>query len=498
MHRFNLRLPTRADYLPAQDVAQVFKLLDSDGSGRLKGPEVETMFNTMCGCEVTVAHARERYNLRQFTRLVEETDAKYPQFKVSENLMKYLKENVGSLEPDGLCMENCEKLFGIMDKDGTGELSINEMLKMFKFMGVHKLAWFQTYQEFGTLTSAEELQQALKKMAAEHPQTDIDGTVVSFLATVAESEEKPDLDGAEEAEDPEEEAVGKKRALLVGINYIGTPNELGGCINDVRNQKAALIEHFGFEEENIMLLTEDQDDDEKRPTKAKIQEGFAWLFDGIEAGDELFFQYSGHGSQVPDASGTEQDGKNECICPVDCTDGPWPEYVILDNEIYNVFYEGLPDGVRCITVFDCCHSGTVADLQCTREISFGPSDGAEAHKGRYMDPPEDVASALGAVAPAERAVADPDATTPNKLLWTFSGCQDNQTSADAFIGGVRQGALTWSLLKALDDCSWHSSYIELLTAARNNLKGQYTQIPALSTTCEQNYNRWYLGEKPES
>ena len=34
-------------------------------------------------------------------------------------------------------------------------------------------------------------------------------------------------------------------------------------------------------------------------------------------------------------------------------------------------------------------------------------------------------------------------------LWVFSGCQDDQTSADAHVEGIYQGAFTWALLKAL-------------------------------------------------
>mmetsp|Transcript_31234 Transcript_31234/g.89544 ORF Transcript_31234/g.89544 Transcript_31234/m.89544 type:complete len:492 (+) Transcript_31234:81-1556(+) len=491
MNRLNLLLPTRAPYLSPQDVGQAFRLLDVDNSGRLNGVEVGNMFNTICGCEVNVVGGSEVYTLQQFRQVVEDTDAYYPRFHVAENLMKYLRESVEAIEPDGLCMENCERLFKIMDKDQTGELSIGEMIKMFKYMKMYKLAWFEAYQDYGTLTSPEELQTALKAMDTDHPEQDIDELVAAFLSQAAAEDGAPDLDSAEDEAEPEDEEVGSKKALLVGINYLGSANELGGCINDVRNQMAVLIERFGFAEENIMLLTEDQDDDDKRPTGAKIREGFRWLFDGLSPGDEIFFQYSGHGSQVPDKTGKEKDGKNECICPVDCMDGPWPEYVIVDNEIYETFYTGLPDGVKCICIFDCCHSGTMADLQCTREITFGDAD-----QSRYMDPPEDVAADLAALEPGERSVTDRGMTEPSKRLWTFSGCQDNQTSADANIDGVRQGALTWALIKALTDCSWHCSYFELLQAARKNLKGQYTQIPALSTTCEENYKRWYLEEKP--
>ena len=34
-----------------------------------------------------------------------------------------------------------------------------------------------------------------------------------------------------------------KRALLIGINYIGTKHELGGCINDINNIEKFIIDN---------------------------------------------------------------------------------------------------------------------------------------------------------------------------------------------------------------------------------------------------------------
>ncbi|CAE8692298.1 unnamed protein product [Polarella glacialis] len=486
MNRLQAKMPTRASFLSPSSMSQVFTLMDQDGSGLLNGDEVQTMFNTICGAEVQTDASGQSYSLPDFTQMVEYLDAQYPDMKVAVNLMQYLKENAGAVDPDPLSLDNCQKLFQVLDTDGTGHLDLNELFQMFTFMRIHIGQIVASFQEYGEVTSAEELQQLVKEMDQKFPQLEIDEKVVSFLGVSAAAGGKPDMSSAEAPAEVEEAEPTSKKALLVGINYLGQSSELGGCINDVRNQMQCLIEKFGFSEDNILLLTEDQDDDSKLPLKANIQEGFRWLFDGASEGDLLFFQYSGHGSQMTDTSGTEADGKNECLCPLDCGDGPWPEYVILDNEVYETFYEGLPDGVKCICVFDCCHSATISDLQCTREISFEPAIGS-----RWMEPPEEVAasSATGA-----RTVAAPGSGSPGgKMLWTFSGCQDNQTSADATIDGVRQGALTWGLLKALNELGGKARYDELLAATRRNLKDKYSQIPALSTSCEENLSRVYMG-----
>lgn len=47
---------------------------------------------------------------------------------------------------------------------------------------------------------------------------------------------------------------GTKRALLIGINYVGQQGQLSGCHNDVANIKKYLIEKEGFSESNIHVL----------------------------------------------------------------------------------------------------------------------------------------------------------------------------------------------------------------------------------------------------
>ena len=46
-----------------------------------------------------------------------------------------------------------------------------------------------------------------------------------------------------------------KRALLIGINYIGTANELAGCINDIANISNILINRCGYNQNDVTVLT---------------------------------------------------------------------------------------------------------------------------------------------------------------------------------------------------------------------------------------------------
>ena len=62
----------------------------------------------------------------------------------------------------------------------------------------------------------------------------------------------------------------------------------------------------------------------------------------------------------------------------------------------------------------------------------------------------------------------------------FSGCRDNQTSADAYIGGTYNGAFTYYFCKHLRDAQGAISRTELLKRLRASLKHEgYDQVPQL-------------------
>jgi hypothetical protein len=264
---------------------------------------------------------------------------------------------------------------------------------------------------------------------------------------------------------------------------------------------------FGFPQDNVKLLTEDQNDSSKLPTCANIRRGLRWLLEGVQAGDQIFFAYSGHGAQVADASSEEDDGQDECLCPLDCVaPGGWPKNLIIDDELNDLFSNQLPEGVNCLCIYDCCHSGSMEDLSCTLELrtdTSGPKADSGGHrdiKGRYMSPPEHAQRDLAALREKQqtqdakpRKLAESTGGGGMKKLMVVSGCQDNQTSADATINGKRQGALTWALMKALMEHDYKMSYDDLLVAVRTNLRsGGYTQTAAMSSTCESNFAGPYL------
>lgn len=89
---------------------------------------------------------------------------------------------------------------------------------------------------------------------------------------------------------------GRRKALLIGINYFGQRGQLRGCINDVKNMSTYLNEFFGYKREDMVTLTDDQQNPMSQPTKANILRAMHWLVKDARPNDSLFFHYSGRQS----------------------------------------------------------------------------------------------------------------------------------------------------------------------------------------------------------
>lgn len=232
-------------------------------------------------------------------------------------------------------------------------------------------------------------------------------------------------------------SIAKKTALLIGCNYLNTPNELHGCINDVNNVKRRLLEK-GF---SVTTVTDYTD---KKPTKDVILEEFKNLLTSSTSGDLLFFMYSGHGSNMADRNSDEVDGMDELLVSSDLN-------VIVDDELKSLLNQFLPKNVTLFAMFDSCFSGTILDLKY--QFLNG------ANYDQYIENPKNI-------------------ETPG-TVYMISGCTDKQTSSDAYINRQSQGAMTWALLESLKSPTWRS----LIKNMRDVLKKSgFVQIPQFASS----------------
>lgn len=248
--------------------------------------------------------------------------------------------------------------------------------------------------------------------------------------------------------------LNRRRAVLIGVNYYGTQAELRGCVNDVHNMQKLLTETFRWDPSNIRCLTDDSGQHSNSfPSRRNIEEALRWLTDGVQPGDSLLVHFSGHGAQEEDPNGYEEDGMHETFCPVDFQSAG----MMTDDLINDLIVKPLPEGARLTAVMDCCHSGTGMDLPYQ-------------HTGRTW-----------------KEETNPYHTVGDVQL--FSGCEDDDTSADCSGHGKAGGAMTTALCDVLRSDS-SPSYPELMQRLSRVVKERgFSQRPQLTSSQAFDFDR---------
>ncbi len=241
-----------------------------------------------------------------------------------------------------------------------------------------------------------------------------------------------------------------KQAVLFGLNYTNTENELAGCINDVIDVSEYLI-NYGFSQENIKILT-----DISNPNDVTSKGICNNLIQIVEDSwsknlDFVWIHYSGHGSYLQCLEGDELDGRDECIVPLDYeTNG-----FITDDLIYELLYKFNPK-TRVVMFFDCCHSGTICDL-------------------KYHYVKEHI-----------RQIENNKPICPAKIL-CISGCDDTQTSADTtglLVVNRSAGAMTaitLDILKKFPETKYNIFLLKEFITQKLKKKG-FTQVPQITSS----------------
>lgn len=248
---------------------------------------------------------------------------------------------------------------------------------------------------------------------------------------------------------------------MVGINYVSTPWQLAGCINDVTNMQTQLQTFFPSCKD-YRLIT---DNTATKPTKANILAAISWLTTGLVPGQNVYFHYSGHGGRVRDTNGDEVSGLDSCIYPIA---GGRLE-TITDDELRAALASKIPAGCKCFVVLDACHSGTAVDL---RYLWQAPAAGSLTYTEdkKYIK-------------------------TDGEVLF-LSGCRDTQVAMDTVdMSGRPAGALTMALLATWRTYGAGIKLKYLLWDVRKFLRDYgYSQIPELSSGAFMDMNAvWSLG-----
>tara|TARA_B100000683_G_scaffold249442_1_gene263575 strand:- start:6 stop:746 length:741 start_codon:yes stop_codon:yes gene_type:complete len=143
-----------------------------------------------------------------------------------------------------------------------------------------------------------------------------------------------------------------KAALLFGLTYPGTNSHLPGCDKDAYDM-AEFLKTKDYHKIRVCTSASETS------AQYMIRKIFKVAIDSWRSNyKEVCIYFSGHGSNMPDYSRDEKDGKDECLIPTDYQRAG----VISDDLLKRVFSYFHPN-TNVIFIVDACHSGSMCDLK---------------------------------------------------------------------------------------------------------------------------------------
>lgn len=233
-----------------------------------------------------------------------------------------------------------------------------------------------------------------------------------------------------------------KRALLVGINKYKSVPGLQGSVNDIETMREILISRWGFMPRNITVLTDEA------ATHDRILSALTDLVQVSGPEDTMYFHYSGHGSQVQDLNGDEDDGLDETLVPQDGRSGGVRD--IVDDELDEIFSKLRTTHV--LVVLDSCHSGTA-----TRSFDI-----------RARSVPQDMRVDLyktGVTGVAKRGISE----VKTARFVAMGAAADNEEALDGPVEGTYHGFFTYALARALTTSSTDATPRQIFAAVSREL-----------------------------
>jgi hypothetical protein len=281
-------------------------------------------------------------------------------------------------------------------------------------------------------------------------------------------------------------ATPRKLALLVGAWDYGrgefltlkSEGRTPGPLEDVGALRRVLVGRFGFRDEDVKVLTSREE-----TTRASIVETFKSFLVGRAApGDVVYFHYSGHGSQLPDADTfdvrrrlvnknpvvDEPDGLDETLVPTDY--GANGANEIRDDEVNSLvasLMERRPASV--ILTFDSCHSGTVVR---GGELARGK---AWEQRSDWVGPKPRVRPGPALRAGASDGFLEPGAAAARDYV-AISAAQEKERAWQVYDSKKRleMGRFTDALVTALSEADSGATYEDLFARIGALMANRYS------------------------
>ena len=153
----------------------------------------------------------------------------------------------------------------------------------------------------------------------------------------------------------------KITCLIIGINYIGTSDQLNGAVNDANNMETFLKKNYG-DQIKIIKLIEDSTFNKLNvnsiPNTVNIKKNIETI---LNENNNIIFYYAGH--IFKDSANTqnkeEEDLKNEYIKTLDGN---------ISDDWFNInFIKKIKKNLKCRILIDSCYSCGYNDLKYVYE-----------------------------------------------------------------------------------------------------------------------------------
>jgi metacaspase-1 len=251
--------------------------------------------------------------------------------------------------------------------------------------------------------------------------------------------------------------MGKGISLHIGVDKISREvYKADGALNSPTNDAKALARMAkmeGFEKTDFLL--------NEKATVKRVLDFFDQCAGNLEPDDTFMLTYSGHGGQMDDDNGDEDDGKDETWCLYDG--------LLIDDEIGSR-WKNFKEGVRIIVISSSCHSRT--SLRPYSPEGFS-----------WTNPRKKIRKANESILSSYKHDAEIKAS-----IIHLSACDDIQEASD----GAPFSKFIMLLLKSWDSGKFKGNYEELIKKIR--LEAGYNQRAGISILGKEDED--FLGTTP--
>lgn len=258
----------------------------------------------------------------------------------------------------------------------------------------------------------------------------------------------------------------KKRALVIGL---GEQEDVSwGKINGDKDVPLVckFLRSVGFKDIKTLI--------NRQATKTKIVDAFKSMSIRCKFGDIVYIHFSGHGQQMTDIDGDENDKLDEAWIPYDAYRSYGAkdkgEKHLSDDEIYELLSaikKKIGENGKLLVVVDACHSG---------DSSRGEDDG-DVVRGVYD---------TFTIPCLNKTTTKP--TSKNEPWLLLSACKSYQINTE--MKNPTAGKLTYGIIQVMRNNSIKSNnqFVTALESFFATHSGRLPQNPVLSGSMKTKYN----------